>query len=62
MHLQEPCLILIKSVYFAVWKSIDAKELWAQGVEIQDLAKTLIKIIYKLKFIRLQKVEYFLKK
>ena len=28
-----------KDIYFAVWKSVDAKELWAQGVEIQDLAK-----------------------
>ena len=28
-----------KSVYFAAWKSIDAKELWAKGVQIQDLSK-----------------------
>jgi len=28
-----------KSVYFAVWNSIDMKELWARGVPIQDLSK-----------------------
>ena len=28
-----------KRIYYKVWESIDAKTLWANGVEIQDLAK-----------------------
>ena len=28
-----------KGIYEEVWKSIDAKNLWANGVEVQDLAK-----------------------
>ena len=28
-----------KDIYASVWKSIDAKELWMQGVEIQDIIK-----------------------